>query len=137
MILFNVVGDSLGKKQFLGWQILWTSDWFCSVCKTTYAESTQRYSENGNILRSRLEYENDVVAAKNNDDGAHHGIKWKPVLADPNENALKYFHPVDNLHCEVSFFSLKLGSDEWWGGGRGLPICVAISSIYLFSRLKI
>lgn len=101
VILFNVVGDSLGKKQFLGWQIIWTSDWFCTVCKTSYADSTRHYMEDVTLLRNRLEYETDVIAARNSDDGAYHGVKWKPLLADPNEIALKYFHPVDNLHCEV------------------------------------
>lgn len=111
VVLHSVVGDSLGKKYFLGWHLIWTHDYFCPNCETKYDDSLVTYRDvssprtvdthNRNVANA---WEDRTLNEGRLVPGNCNGVRKLPILCDPACEPLAYFHPAKNLHYEVSFF---------------------------------
>ena len=92
VVLARVTGDNLALHQMFGLIESFNADYCCLWCYATRAEMQTVFKENSLQLRTRIAYDRDVEAVKNDGQSTHeHGVKRYCILND-----LGYFHVTDN-----------------------------------------
>jgi hypothetical protein len=92
VVLVQVACDNLGLNGVLGYAESFTARYPCRICKADRDSFTKRFTEDKSLMRTRENYTLDVQQGNSSLTGVKEVCSY---------NALKFFHVVDNVYCDI------------------------------------
>lgn len=87
-----IVGDNLGLNSMLGFTTSFNADSFCRFCKVTEAMSTKLIEQDDSLLRTKLNYDSDVLRHDSQKTGIKEYCAW---------NKVNNFHVAENYSVDI------------------------------------